>query len=88
MKIHKLQQVEVVADYICDVCGESCSRDERIDPPHAAEYATLSAEWGFWSKGKDLTWHECHLCEPCFDKVKRFIEEDLKGTVRTGDLRG
>jgi len=88
MEIRTLQQTEVVTGYVCDVCGQDCAKESGEGREHTAEYATLSAEWGYWSTGKDLTWHECHLCESCFEKVCRFIEEELKGEVRTGSSRG
>lgn len=83
MEIKLKTSAEKVIGHFCDVCGKSCYRSEFEDRMHSDEYATLSATWGYWSD-KDLTWHECHMCEFCFDKVKSFIETELKGKVREG----
>jgi hypothetical protein len=81
MELREQRLTDVVVGYTCDICGGSCGKGMKsVD---ASEYATLRANWGYWSD-KDLTWHECHMCERCFDKVKQFIEQELKGTVRTG----
>jgi hypothetical protein len=84
MELRQPRQVEEVTGYICDVCGNSCSK-VADDPVESAEYALLSAEWGYWSDGKDLTRHECHLCELCYDKVRHYIEQVLHGKVRVID---
>jgi protein-arginine kinase activator protein McsA len=88
MEIRTPQLTELVTGYVCDVCGRNCAKEPGEDRSYTDEHATLSGKWGFWSDDKDLTWHECHLCESCYDKVRRFIEEELKGTVRTGSVRG
>ena len=88
MEIRALQPTEVVTGYVCDVCGQNCAKESGKDRSYTDEHATLSAEWGYSSNDKDLTWHECHMCESCYDKVRRYIEEELKGTVRTGSERG
>lgn len=76
MEIKKQQTVDKVVGWLCDVCGEPCN---PVDP-EAWEFATLSAQWGFYSK-KDQELHECHICELCYDKITNFIES-LGGKVR------
>jgi len=73
MKQYTMQQTEVLSDIICDICGHSCNAapDETWGP--MLEYAILSASWGYCSNNKDMTKHECHMCEKCFDKVAAFI---------------
>lgn len=63
---------EEIVGYICDICNEDCNN----------ECATMDVTWGYFST-KDGTQMECHMCEKCFDKVTAFIENDLKGIVRT-----
>jgi hypothetical protein len=85
MEMRQTKQTEEVIGYVCDVCGNSCFKvagQQRMD---STEYAVLSAEWGFWSDGKDLTRHECHLCELCYEKVRKYIEQVLHGRVRVID---
>ena len=79
MEIRTKQEVIKVKGYICDICNKEC-RNEK-DPFSDYEYAILSAQWGYFSN-KDLTAHECHMCESCFDQVKEFIES-LGGKVRS-----
>lgn len=80
MKIKRPIPREETVNIECDICHKSCAKDEGRD--NSSEYAALSAHWGYWSDGKDLSKHECHMCEGCFEKVKNFIEKELKGTVR------
>lgn len=62
---------------ICDICKKSCKeKDYWCD----FEYATLHATWGYDSK-KDCEKHICHMCESCYNKVRKFIE-DLGGTIQ------
>lgn len=75
MKLKSEANKEVV-DILCDICECSC----RVEKCY--EYATLFAHWGYWSNNKDMTEHECHMCEKCYEKVKEFIEKTLKGQVR------
>lgn len=77
------QSLEVhVVGANCDICKKSCQTNPQYSCEYSHEYATLSANWGYWSKDKDLTRDECHICETCFAKVKAFIES-LGGCVRT-----
>jgi hypothetical protein len=82
MELRRRKQTEEVIGYICDVCGIPCFKAEGVQGPHSTEFAVLSADWGFWSDGKDCTRHECHLCESCYGKVRNYIEQVLHGTVR------
>jgi len=82
VEIKKKVEIEKVVGYICDVCGMSCDKGSPGSPDEGChEWATLSATWGYFSN-KDQECHECNLCESCFDKVRGFIEETLKGKVR------
>ena len=85
MEIRSTKQTEEVIGYECDVCGNSCFKVAGEQREHSTEYAALTAEWGFWSEGKDLTRHECHLCESCYEKVRKYIEQVLHGKVRVMD---
>lgn len=77
MELRKNQQVAKVVGYICDICKKSCDKDgEGSD-----EHATLSAKWGYFSDEKDCTMTECHLCEPCYEKVAAYIKS-LGGEIR------
>lgn len=57
--------------YICDVCGRECNE----------EHATLYAYWGYFSDMKDWQDHSCDMCESCYDKIRKYIEEVLGGKV-------
>lgn len=66
-----------VSDIVCDICKKSCVRyEDNID---SAEYGTIEAYWGYFSK-KDGETFNCEICEDCFDKVISFLEE-LKKNV-------
>jgi hypothetical protein len=82
MEIREKRVVDEVAGYNCDICNKPCFKEDGPNQLDSSEYATLRAEWGYWSRDKDGTVHECHLCELCYDKVRRFIEEELNGKIR------
>jgi hypothetical protein len=81
MEIREKRLVDEVVGIVCDICGQPCFNDADPNREGTSEYATLRAEWGYWSD-KDGSVHECHMCEACYDKVRRFIEHELKGKVR------
>lgn len=81
MEIKKLESVLVVTSIQCDICGQSCEKGDC-----GAESARLEAEWGYDSN-KDLEYHCCDMCENCYDKVRDFIENTLKGKVCVSDYR-
>jgi protein-arginine kinase activator protein McsA len=84
MKITKKVEIEKVVGFICDACGFSCAKGKDEDKNDIAyEYATLKATWGYFSN-KDRERHETHLCEDCYDRVRGFIEGELKGRIRIG----
>ena len=87
MELRQTKETEEVIGYVCDVCGDPCFKAAGVQRLDSTEYATLSAEWGYWSEGKDMTRHECHLCESCYEKVRKYIEEELKGKVRIVNYR-
>jgi hypothetical protein len=57
----RTKQVEVTASVTCNICAQVV-----VNRGCGAEYATLTASWGYDSK-KDLQYHEAHICEPCYD---------------------
>jgi tRNA U54 and U55 pseudouridine synthase Pus10 len=68
---------------VCDICGTTCKKKNYCDN----EYAVLKATLGYNSK-KDLEKHKCVLCESCYDKVRKFIEEILSGTIHITNYGG
>ncbi|MBI4333247.1 MAG: hypothetical protein HY673_18440 [Chloroflexi bacterium] len=68
----KLKECYVVTDILCDVCGESCKKDDDV-----FEYATLDQRWGYYSN-KDGEYSKQHICESCTDKIMAFIESIRK----------
>jgi hypothetical protein len=85
MEMREKRLVDEVVGYVCDICGSPCLKESGSNRLESSEHATLRADWGYWSEGKDETAHECHMCESCYDKVRRFIEDELKGKVRVLD---
>ena len=82
MELREERLADEVVGYICDICGKPCFMEDGPNRSASTEHATLRAEWGFWSTNKDGTVHECHMCEGCFERVREFIEGELKGKVR------
>jgi cobalamin biosynthesis protein CobT len=60
----------------CDICGQTTKPEGYCDQ----EYAKLTAIWGYDSK-HDGEMHSCTMCEECYQRVREFIEEQLKGKV-------
>lgn len=83
MEIKESRSTPVVVEVICDVCGQTTTKD-REHGIH--EYATLSANWGYHSNRDDERYHY-QLCETCFFKLLSFLQEQrrpleaFKGTV-------
>lgn len=82
MEMRQQQVRDELVGYVCDICNMPCFKDEGPNRLASDEHATLRAEWGYWSESKDGSVHECHMCEKCYDKVQRFIEQELRGKVR------
>lgn len=61
-----------VVDIVCDICGKS-TRNKFV---MTYEYATLYANWGYWSRKDDTKW-EYYFCEKCSDKIFEFIKPQL-----------
>lgn len=83
MEIKETRAVEVVAEVICDGCGQTTTVDKENG---VHEYATLSADWGYYSD-HDNESYRYQLCETCFFKVLAYLHEQrpldiLKGSVR------
>jgi len=87
MEMLEKKLTDEVIGYTCDICGQSCYKEDGPNRIHSTEYALLRADWGYWSDDKDGSVHECHMCETCYNKVRNFIEGELKGTVRVSENR-
>jgi len=84
MREYKKTMRKTLINVTCDVCKRSCLTHKIVDAQDEErmfEFATLSANWGYFSESKDGEKHVCHLCEKCYDVVRAFIEGDLKGYV-------
>lgn len=68
MKKYQIQKTPVLADVLCDVCGNSCKT-----PQDDYEVATLSAQWGYHSRKDGESYHR-DLCETCFDDVVQYLQ--------------
>jgi hypothetical protein len=77
MQIKELVQKMEITDILCDICDKSCYHENGYTP----EYVCIDQSWGY-SSNKDGTRTQCDICESCFDKVKDFIVNTLKGKVR------
>lgn len=76
MKKYKKVLKDEMSDLICDICHQSCFSCGEESPWRNvtnAEYATLEANWGYFSN-KDGESFSCEMCESCFDKVVKFID--------------
>jgi hypothetical protein len=64
------ERITKVIDYIiCDSCKKNCKSSIAED----SEYATLRANWGYWSDSDGRN-YELHLCEHCFYDVLGHIK--------------
>lgn len=63
----KLEEVEVVADIICDICGASCKTE------YGNEYLSLTTSWGYMSN-KDLETWKAQICEKCVDEHFKIVK--------------
>lgn len=61
------REIEVIADIICDSCGNSCKTEVDY------EYMTLEANWGYGTK-KDMERWNAQICEKCVDEKFSFIK--------------
>ena len=75
MLIEKKVEVTQPDGIKCDVCKKVQEEAGKY------EFASLIADWGYFSNGKDGTTSECHMCESCYDKVEAFIKS-IGGEVR------
>ena len=71
-EIKSIEQ-EVITDIICDGCGLSCVPKESL-PFFSAEYATLKANWGYFSNSDGETLNE-QYCESCTKKMKWLLKK-------------
>lgn len=76
MKKYKKVLKNEISDIICDVCSRSCLKSPEA--PYSAEFASLNAEWGYWSQ-KDGQKCNLDMCEDCFDKIMSFVKSISEG---------
>lgn len=87
MKIEAVRQTQVVAEIICDICGDSVVPDgqkqflENLN--EFSSYGQLKGEFGFGSPN-DGEKHYFDLCEACFLKLAS-VAEKLKASHQSGD---
>lgn len=60
------EDVEVIVDVICDICGCSC------DTSCGFEYMELCANFGYGTK-KDMERWTAKICEKCVDEKLSFV---------------
>lgn len=74
MKIKATRPIETVVEVICDGCGQTTT----VDKKHGIhEYATLSADWGYYSDHDDES-YRYQLCEICFFQVLGYLQEQRR----------
>lgn len=87
MKIEAVRQTKVVAEIICDICGDSVVPDgqkqflENLNG--FSSYGQLKGEFGFGSPS-DGEKHCFDLCEACFLKLVS-VAEKMKASHQSGD---
>jgi hypothetical protein len=86
MKIEAVRQTKVVAEIICDICGDSVVPDEQkqfLENLNGfASYGQLKGEFGFGSPN-DGEKYCFDLCEACFLKLAS-VAEQMKTTQQSG----
>ncbi len=80
MKVKTTQQIDMITDVLCDVCGKSTINQGGCSP----EYASLTADWGYGSP-HDGDSYEVHLCEPCFFQTLAYLKEQRRDNTIFGD---
>ncbi|MED5525425.1 MAG: hypothetical protein VX447_11840 [Pseudomonadota bacterium] len=80
MEVKGKQEVEVITDVLCDICGDSTSGDGKISP----QFAVLSANWGYGSE-HDGEVYEVHFCESCFFSALVSIQEQRRSMMLATD---
>lgn len=76
MKVTEMQEVEVIKDVLCDICGDSTSGDNK----HSPQFASLQADWGYGS-AHDGEVYEVHLCEGCFFSALANLQEQRRSNL-------
>ena len=69
---------ETIVDIICNGCGISCVTKEVL-PFFSAEYATLKANWGYFSNsdGEELNEQFCEkCCKTMLWLLEKYFEEN------------
>jgi len=69
MRVYRSGVSEVLDYIVCDCCSRCCKSNEMANN----EYATLFAEWGYWSDSDGHS-YEVHLCEKCFYDTLAYIK--------------
>ena len=79
----------------CDVCHELCTpkglledkawfERNKLEPCEINECIELKGRWGYFSENpiRDLEEHEAIICQPCYEKIKNYIENELGGKIK------
>lgn len=85
MKIEAVRQTKVVAEIICDICGDSVVSDGQKQLLESLNgfksYGQLKGEFGFGSPNDGESY--CFdLCEACFYKLVNVVEQ-MKSNYET-----
>ncbi|MDY6468301.1 hypothetical protein SKM57_06840 [Acinetobacter faecalis] len=67
MDVKEIKSIEVITDVLCDICDQSTK----------LEFATLCANWGYYSKS-DGERYKLQLCEKCFFNVLAILKNQRK----------
>ena len=65
-RVRAVCEAVIPSRVLCNCCGASCRPSEDA---YSFEYATISADWGYGSKGRDMQSHQAHLCQSCYEKM-------------------
>lgn len=67
MDVKEIKSIEVITDVLCDICDQSTK----------LEFATLSANWGYYSQS-DGERYKLQLCEKCFFNILAILKNQRK----------
>ena len=73
----------VHSNIICDICHESCVPKSLNKDDPITEFVELKGSFGYYSENpcRDLESHHCYICQPCYEKLKTYIESEMKGKI-------
>lgn len=81
----KLVEKEIVADVLCNKCGESCR--DYIDKGHKHfnhNYALITPDFNYGSVLYDMDDWEVHICETCYAEFEATFKIKPKITSKWG----